>query len=160
MSATGRKLAIGGLVVGAVTAYLAYLGAATSWQYYVTVDECLADAAALAKDRIRVSGRVAAGTLEIRADRRRADFSLEGTRGVLRVVCSGPLPDNLAEGIDVVVEGRLTPPGATAEQASKTSADAPQVLPRRSRKDSGLLRGDKILTRCAGKYKSRAPAAQ
>ena len=50
----------------------------------------------------------------------------------LKVVCSGPLPDNLAEGIAVLVEGRLD--------------------------DGGLLHGEKVLTRCASKYQSRLPA--
>ena len=62
------------------------------------------------------------------ADRGQAAFTLEASPEPLRVNCAGPLPDNLAEGIDVVVEGRL---------------DA-----------KGLLRGDKVLTRCASKYES------
>lgn len=127
---TGKKLAIAGLVVVGVTAYMAYLGAASSWQYYVTVDECLTDAAGLQHDRIRVNGKIAAGTLQVSADRRHARFALEATTGQLPVTCPGPLPDNLAERLDVVVEGRL---------------DA-----------TGELCGEKVLTRCAGKYKSQA----
>ena len=34
---TGKKLAIAGVVVAGVTAYMAYLGASSSWQYYMTV---------------------------------------------------------------------------------------------------------------------------
>lgn len=108
---------------------MAYLGASTAWQYYMTVDECVAGAATLAADRIRVSGTVAADTLRIAADRKQAVFSLRGRQQQLPVVCTGPLPDSLAEGIDVVVEGRL---------------DA-----------SGSLRGEKIPTRCASKYRSQ-----
>jgi cytochrome c-type biogenesis protein CcmE len=128
---TGKKLAIGVAVVAGVTGYMAYLGAATSWQYYLTVDECLATAGKVPEDRIRVSGKIAPHTLSIAADRSRAEFSLEGTEGNLAVISSGPLPDNLAEGIDVVAEGRLERPG--------------------------LLRAQKVLTRCAGKYKSGPP---
>jgi len=130
MTARG-KLAIGSAVLVGVTAYMAYLGAAESWQYYLTVDECLAGAGRLGRDRIRVSGKVAADSLRIAPDRRRADFCLEGTEKNLSVICPGPLPDNLAEGADVVAEGRLEP--------------------------SGLLRADKLLTRCAGKYESERP---
>ena len=126
---TGRKLAVGGVVVAGVTAYMAYVGAAASWQYYATTDECLADANTLVGERIRVSGKVAPNSLAIADDRMRAEFALEGQSGQLRVTCSGPLPDNLAEQMDVVVEGRL--------------------------EDSGLLRGDKVLTRCASKYESK-----
>lgn len=125
----GRKLAIGGLAVATATACLAYWGGAASWQYYVTVDEGLANAAALSGTRIRVRGKIAPNTLRIALDRDQATFCLEGTEQKLPVVCFGPLPDHLAEGVDVVVEGRLDP--------------------------AGLLRGQKVLTRCAGKYRSR-----
>ena len=38
---TGRKLALASVLVACAIIYLAYLGAAESWQYYLTVDECL-----------------------------------------------------------------------------------------------------------------------
>jgi cytochrome c-type biogenesis protein CcmE len=125
-----RKLALGVLVIAGVTGYVAYLGASASWQYYVTVDECLARATPLLGARVRVSGKVSPDTLQIASDRREAAFSLQGSRGDLAVTCSGPLPDNLAEGIDVVVEGRL--------------------------EDSHFLRAHKVITRCASKYQSQA----
>ncbi len=129
----GRKLAVGGAVIASVTAYMAYLGAAADWRYSMTTDECLADAKALAGAQIRVSGRIAPGSLSIAPDRTRAKFSLAGRGGRLAVVCLGPLPDNLAEEVEVVVEGRLD--------------------------DSGILRGEKALTRCAGKYESQKQPA-
>ena len=125
---------IGGSIVVGVTAYMAYLGASASWQYYMTVDECVANAATLTTDRIRVSGTVAVNTLRIAEDRREATFSLKGQREQLPVTCSGPLPDNLAEGVDVVVEGRLD--------------------------ERGCLRGEKLLTRCASKYESRGTTSE
>ena len=124
----GRKLAIGGLIIAGITAYMAYLGASASWQYYVSVDECLQGRSTLEGRRLRVGAKVVADSLRIDADRKRAVFSLNGESDDLPVVCSGTLPDNLAENIDVVVEGRLD--------------------------DSGVLQGDKLLTRCAGKYDS------
>jgi cytochrome c-type biogenesis protein CcmE len=133
MNGTGRKLAIALMVVAGVTCYMAYLGGSSSWRYYLTVDECLANTASLGAARIRVSGRVAPDSLCIAPDGRQATFSLAGAGGHLPVVCSGPLPDNLAENKEVVVEGRL--------------------------ENSGSLRGEKVLTRCSGKYKSAAPSA-
>ena len=124
----GTRLALGGIVVVAATAYMAYVGASDSWKYYLTVDECVAGAGQFMGQRVRVSGQVAADTLQIADDRSQADFSLAGSQGEVQVVCRGLLPDNLAEGCEVVVEGRLEP--------------------------SGLLRGDKVLTRCASKYES------
>lgn len=128
-----RKLLIGGCVVVGVTAYMAYVGASASWKYYVTTDECAAGAGQFVGQRLRVSGKIAPQSLHIAADRRQADFVLQGTAAQLAVTCSGLLPDNLAEAMDVVVEGRLASPG--------------------------LLRGEKVLTRCASKYDPQAAAA-
>ena len=125
------KLVIGAAVVVGVTTYMAYVGASSSWKYYLSIDECLADTEKFVGQRLRVSGKVAPDSLHIDAQRTQASFALVGTRGKLEVNCSGPLPDNLAEGIDVVVEGRL---------------------------ESGRLRGHKVLTRCASKYRAGDPA--
>ena len=108
--------------------YLAYLGAASSWQYYLSVDEAAADSAQLIGKRIRVSGRVAAGSLKIDSNRRRAEFRLTGSRQTLYASCRCAMPDNLAENIDVVVEGTLQADG---------------------------IHGHKIMTRCASKYESK-----
>ena len=67
-------------------------------------------------------------TLQISSDRRQIAFTFQTAQGRLAVLCAGPPPDNLVEGMDVVVEGRLEGPG--------------------------LLQGEKLLTRCASKYKS------
>jgi cytochrome c-type biogenesis protein CcmE len=116
--------------VAATIGYMAYVGASSSWQYYMTADECLANAAGATGHRVRVSGTIAADSLRIAADRRQASFLLCGTEAKLPVTCTGPLPDDLAASMEVVVEGRLE-----AEPC--------------------LLRGERILTRCASKYESR-----
>ena len=131
--AARSKLVLGGLLIAGVMAYMAYLGASASWQYYVTAEECLANAESLIGARVRVSGRISPNTLRIAAGRREAAFSIEASQAALAVACAGPLPDNLAEGIDVVVEGRLD--------------------------DGRCLRGDRVITRCASKYQSKASIA-
>jgi cytochrome c-type biogenesis protein CcmE len=123
------KLALGAVVTSGAVAYLAYLGASSSWQYYLLVDECVSQADQVRGKRLRVSGQVEPGTLSITADRRGASFVLKGAEHRLPVVHQGPLPDNLATGIDVVVEGVLL--------------------------DGGSLRSEKIVTRCASKYAPR-----
>jgi cytochrome c-type biogenesis protein CcmE len=132
------KLVVGILVLVGVTAYLAYVGAATSWQYYVVVDECVGDARTLEGLRLRVSGRVAPNSLDVPLDRREATFVLQGTRHTLRVSCPAPLPDNLKEDIDVVVEGVLF-------RADNAAGD----------QGEHFLRGEKVITRCASKYQSQ-----
>jgi cytochrome c-type biogenesis protein CcmE len=130
------KLLAGAAVITAVIAYLVYLGATSDFKYYLLVDECAAQADRLQGKRLRVSGTVGAGSLKIAEDRRSASFVLNGKEHRLAVRCSGALPDNLAEGIEVVVEGSLGPGG-------------------------GLL-GDRVITRCASKYapKDGAPEAK
>jgi cytochrome c-type biogenesis protein CcmE len=128
------KLAVGvSIIVGAMV-YMGYAGARTSWKYYLTADECVARSVQLTGNRIRVSGGVAGGSLQMAADRSQARFVLQGATATLPVVCTGPLPDNLAENMEVVVEGRL--------------------------EAGGPLRGDKLLTRCASKYESAVPDAR
>jgi cytochrome c-type biogenesis protein CcmE len=117
-------------VIVGTTIYMAYLGGSASWQYYVTADECVARAEGLLGTRVRVSGKVAPNTLRIDADRRQAAFSIQGSHADLAITCPGPLPDNLAEGIEVVVEGWLETPSS--------------------------LKGQKVITRCASKYQSQA----
>jgi cytochrome c-type biogenesis protein CcmE len=128
---TGKKMAIGGAILAGITIFMAYRGASADWQYYLTADECVAERTSLLGRRLRVSGRIAAGTLKRERDRSMVTFALDAGGASLKVVCTGTMPDNLAEGMAVLVEGRLD--------------------------DNGLLRGDKVLTRCASKYESRLP---
>lgn len=122
---SSAKHAIGALVVLTAIGYLAFVGAASSWQYYLSVDETATDVAKLEGRRIRVSGRVAPHSLWISEDRRDAEFKLAGAEHTLHVSCSCAMPDNLAENIDVVVEGKL---------------------------HAGRMDGYKVITRCASKY--------
>jgi cytochrome c-type biogenesis protein CcmE len=123
-----HRLCAGGIVITLATTYLAYLGASSSWQFYVTVDELMADAEGFRDSRIRVSGRVAPDSLRIAPDRSQGALVLLGANTELAVNFTGPIPDNLAEGIDVVVEGRVH--------------------------SAGKVQGSRVLTRCASKYSS------
>jgi cytochrome c-type biogenesis protein CcmE len=126
------KLLFAGIAVACVIGYMAILGGATTWQYYLTVEECLTEAPSLPGRRIRVNGTITSGSLSVAKDRTSATFRLNGVQRNLAVVCSGPLPDNLAEDIQVVVQGEL--------------------------QTSGWLKGEQVLTRCASKYQSLPPA--
>jgi len=128
---TGKKLVIAGFVVAGATAYMAYLGASSSWQYYMTVKECVDNASQVEGQRIRVSGTIVPGSLVIAPDRQQARFSLSEEGSNLPVVCAGPLPDDLSptKAMEVVVEGRMA--------------------------GERTLHGDKLITRCASKYNAR-----
>jgi len=132
---TGRKLAIAGLVIAGATAYMAYLGASSSWQYYMTVRECVENAREVGGRRIRVSGTILPGSLVVAPDRQEARFTLGEAGRSLPVVCTGQLPDDLspAKAMEVVVEGRM--------------------------EGDCQFRGDKLITRCASKYNARKKEA-
>ncbi len=127
MTATHR-LCVGGIVIATATAYLAYLGASSSWQYYLSVDELMADETSFRDCRLRISGKVAPGSLHIASDRSQGALVLQGAASKLAVEFSGTIPDNLAEGIEVVVEGHM--------------------------QSAGIVQATKVLTRCASKYSS------
>jgi cytochrome c-type biogenesis protein CcmE len=129
---SGVKLMAGGLLIATALGYLAFLGASSSWQYYLSVDELVGDMNQLEGKRLRVSGRVAAGTLSIGEHRREATFVLAGERFTLPANCRCLLPDNFAEGISVVIEGTLR---------------------------SNALYGHKVITQCASKYESKTRSA-
>ena len=85
--ATGTRLAIGATIVVSVTAYMAYRGASSNWQYYLTVDECLAKTLTLVQDRVRVSGNVAAASLASCAGPQRGDVHVGGSqRRIARIL--------------------------------------------------------------------------
>jgi cytochrome c-type biogenesis protein CcmE len=120
------KLLVCGVVIAASLAYAVYLGASSSWQYYLQVDECLDQADQFYGKRLRLSGRVATGTLKASPEHREANFVLEGNEHKLPVCYRGSIPDNLAEGRDVVVEGALA--------------------------GDGHFQCETLITRCASKY--------
>jgi cytochrome c-type biogenesis protein CcmE len=124
-----HKLCLGGLVMTMATTSLAYLGASASWQFYLTVDELVDQTSSVRDGRVRLSGKVGPDSLRIAADHASASFILQGAESQLQVECRGIIPDNLTEGIEVVVEGYVDKPG--------------------------LFKGDKVLTRCASKYDAR-----
>lgn len=124
----GRKLYLSAVAVIASAAYFGTLGAVSSWQYYLTVDEAVERFQAIGASKVRIQGRVAADSLRIADDRKSAEFVLNGESARLRVNSSGVTPDNLAEGVEVVVEGRM--------------------------QNDLIFKGDNVLTRCASKYAS------
>ena len=101
------KLLLCSALITASIGYAVYLGASNSWQYYLQVDECLGQADQFRGKRLRLSGCVAADSLKTSPEYRQANFVLEGNEHRLQVCYRGTIPDNLAEGREVVVEGTL-----------------------------------------------------
>jgi cytochrome c-type biogenesis protein CcmE len=120
------KLLVCGALLTASVGYAVYLGASSGWQYYLQVDEFVAQVDQFRGKRLRLSGRVAIGSLQASSEHREANFALEGNQHKLPVSYRGSLPDNLAEGREVVVEGSLA--------------------------GDGHFECETLITRCASKY--------
>ena len=87
MTTSGIRLAIAGAVIIAVTAYMGYLGATSSWKYYMTVDECLAASPSLEGVPLRVSGTVAAGSLAVTSQDAQASSHWSALQKTCRLAC-------------------------------------------------------------------------
>ncbi len=123
-----KRLAIAAVVIAGTTGALTLLGGLSSWQYYLTVEECQAGRMSLVGKRIRVNGTVRDGSLSRGEGREATAFRLDGSGDGLVVATEGPLPDNFREGMQVVVEGAL--------------------------ESSGTLHAERVLTRCASTSES------
>lgn len=106
MNRAGRKILIAVAVFVAAGAWLAYSGARSSMAYYVTVGELLDRAESVKNADIRMSGKVAAGSVTWDQVSGNLQFlATDGTRS-LPVRYRGVVPDAFKPGADVVVEGR------------------------------------------------------
>ena len=105
------KFGIGiGIIVISLSA-LAWIGAKESQTYYHTITELPTLNASARRQRIRVGGDVAAGS--IRHMPGRVDFALsaEGKSMPVSYVGADPLPDTFKDGAQCLVEGHAMPDG-------------------------------------------------
>ena len=120
------RFVVGAAILLGLTIAMAYVGAASNWYYYVTVDECLADWKSLRRQAVRVSGRIQEGSIASSAPADGWSFQLQGESQDLTVISSDPLPNTLSANNEVIVEGKID--------------------------ENGVLRAKRVLTRCASKY--------
>jgi len=120
---------IGLLVIGGALAYFIYEAMQSSWSYYYSVDQFSAKVSEAGKYSFRVAGKVKPGSISQDLENMLLTFTLTGTESTLQVRYQGVVPDNFAEGRDVVVEGRLSP--------------------------EGIFQADKLMTRCESKYRAK-----
>lgn len=123
------KTIIGIVVIGGALGYFVYAAMQSSWAYYISVDELNGPASAAQAQLLRVAGTVGAGSIERDLKAMKLDFDLVGQTASLPVTFTGVVPENFAEGREVVVEGRLTPAGAFV--------------------------AEKVLTKCESKYEAK-----
>jgi cytochrome c-type biogenesis protein CcmE len=125
-----RKFVIGSAIILATLMLLGYVGYSESKTYYHTISELTTLKGSAARERMRVSGNVRAGSIAHRDGR--VEFVLEEQGKALPVNYTGtdPLPDTFKDGAQALVEGRMMPDGQfTAEQVQAKCASKYEAAP-------------------------------
>jgi len=121
------KALAGMIVIGGGVGYFMYQAMQSSWSYYYSVDDFSANISTVKNHSFRIAGRVKQGSVARDLQKMDLTFTLAGSESELSVRYKGSVPDNFAEGREVVVEGRLD--------------------------TSGVFQADLLMTRCESKYK-------
>ena len=129
-----RRLLVGGCIVLAALAYLAFTVTRASAVYYLTVPELYAKGVAAEQRPVRVSGVVDAGSIERDPNSFVTRFTASDAGGSLPVSYQGPVPDIFQPGIQVVVEGKLG--------------------------SDGVFHASSLLTKCPAHFQAATPQAQ
>jgi len=114
---SGRaKFLIAGSLILAAVVLLVITATRSTALYYVTVDELLQQQAEMQGRGVRVSGTVVGDSVEFDAAALVLKFDLQGANStLLPVVFHGPRPDQLRDGAEAIVEGKLTGGGLDAK---------------------------------------------
>lgn len=95
------------LVILSLISWLVFAGVKDSMVYYITVDELLEDVPRIYGQKVRVSGTVVRGSIQNElSDSLR--FTIEAGEGRLNVEYDGIIPDIFTDGVEAVVEGKLS----------------------------------------------------
>jgi cytochrome c-type biogenesis protein CcmE len=124
------KFGIGvGIIVVSLSA-LAWMGARESKTYYHTVAELSSLDASALRQRIRVGGDVAAGSIQHLTGRVDFVIKAEGKSLPVSYVGNDPLPDTFKDGAQCLVEGHSMPDGRfVAEQVQAKCASKYEAAP-------------------------------
>ena len=123
------KTLVGIVVIGGGLSYFIYRAMQSSWAYYYSVDEFSNISSEIQNHSLRLAGKVKKGSITRDLEKMQLTFALAGTNSELPVRYSDSVPDNFAEDIEVVVEGRLD--------------------------TAGNFQADTLLTKCESKYKAK-----
>jgi cytochrome c-type biogenesis protein CcmE len=123
------KTLIGLIVIGGGTAYFIYQAMQSSWAYYYSVDDFSVNSSQVKNQSLRIAGKVKPNSIVRNVQKMSMNFTLSGTNTEVPVFYKGTVPDNFAEGKEVVVEGRLD--------------------------TAGMFQAETLLTRCESKYKAK-----
>jgi cytochrome c-type biogenesis protein CcmE len=101
------KFIVGGVIIVLVIVYLIYTGIQSSSAYYLTIDELYARSDLMGR-QVRVSGLVDAATIDYNSKDLILAFDISSETGQhLPVVFNGPMPDQMREGAEAIIEGKF-----------------------------------------------------
>lgn len=123
------KAIVAVVLIGGSMVYLIYQVTQSPFSYYYSVDEFSMKMDIAKNNSVRLAGKVGKGTVERDVQQMLLEFTLTGEKNSLPVKYEGVVPDNFADDIEVVVEGRLS--------------------------DSDVFEAKKVMTRCESKYKAK-----
>lgn len=95
------------LVIVSLISWLVFAGVKDSMVYYITVDELLEDVPGIYGQKVRVSGTVVHGSIRNELDDS-LRFTIEDGEGKIDIEYDGIIPDIFADGVEAVVEGKLS----------------------------------------------------
>ena len=127
---TKAKFGVGVGIIVVTLVTLGWVGARESKTYYHTISELSTMKQGELRQRMRVSGYVAQGTIQHLAGR--VDFVLveENRRLPVSYTGTAPLPDTFKDDAQALVEGRLGTDGKfTAEQVQAKCASKYEIAP-------------------------------
>ncbi len=101
------KFVIGGLVIVAALGFLIFSTTRSTAAFFLTVDELYAKGPAAQSRTVRVSGQVVGDSVDFDAGNVMLRFELAGEGNqTLPVVFNGPMPDQLRDQAEAIVEGK------------------------------------------------------
>ncbi|MGH7884495.1 MAG: cytochrome c maturation protein CcmE [Thermodesulfobacteriota bacterium] len=121
------KLVIAILIVATGISYLVFAGVKETFVYYLTVKELVEKVPEVYNDKVRVSGKVLAGSIVNDIDHS-LKFKMTDGENIVNVEYKGIVPDIFADDVEAVVEGTLT--------------------------NQNVFKADLLLAKCPTKYES------
>ena len=121
------------MVIVSLISWLVFAGVKDSMVYYITVDELLEDVPDIYGQKVRVSGTVVHGSIKNDLDDS-LRFTIADGRGEIDVEYDGIIPDIFTDGVEAVVEGKLS--------------------------GDNVFEADLLLAKCPTKYESEEPPYQ
>lgn len=110
-TSTAIKIVISVLLVGGALTYLITTSFGESMIYYKTVDELFAERARFTGQPVRVNGLLLEGSVQQKPGTDEYRFTMVKNAERLEVSYTGILPDSMAPGRELVIEGVLQPEG-------------------------------------------------